>query len=90
MLFKSLVAIAAALTASAAWAQSTSRGSYDVGASPSMQTSSDHSSRMAASTAADAASASAASGTVPSSCIGLIGSERSSCIGRFGAISGRG
>jgi hypothetical protein len=44
---------------------------------------------MAASIAADASSASAASGTVPSSCIGLMGSERSHCMETFGATSGQ-
>jgi hypothetical protein len=44
---------------------------------------------MAKSTAADAATASAGSGTVPSSCIGLIGSERGHCLEKFGATSGR-
>ena len=89
MTFRSLVATAAALLVGAAWADSASRNSYNASASPSAQASSSHDSRMAASIAADASSASAASGTVPSSCIGLMGSERSHCMETFGATSGQ-
>ena len=89
-MFKSLAAIAAALLASVAYAHSTSHSSSGASAPQSTKmTSSYGGSRIAASNAADAASASSASGTVPSSCIGLMGSERSHCMETFGATSGQ-